>query len=904
MIKKKSFSVFIIFAVIFSVFLSALPTSTFAFNITSGSSRVKPGQTCSDSDGENCRVVRICTTNSGCNDTVFKSVSTNDESYNVKILESNGGGYDITVTNGSNTASTNIAEGDFGQGITVLVEDKDRNKVEERAYSSPTSSSGDTLGGSSDPDSLGSSTEKPEATCSSEAEGLGWILCPVFTSVSNTLEQIYNNIISPSLEIDASLIGTNGDNVSYKAWGVFRDIANVLFVIFLLVVIFSQLTGFGIDNYGIKKSLPKLITAAIIVNLSFIICQIAVDVSNIVGSSVYGLLSNMTGELNVPTAFSDAGVGLAAGGTAVTLLASAVATGAFFVITKGLIGTLAILGIAILGAAIALIMLFLLLAARQAIIVMLVIISPLALVCYMLPNTKNLFDKWLKIFQGMLYLFPIVGLVVGGGKLASTIIINSAGDASGWTIFFFVITAVVAEVAPFFFVPSLLRGAFRATGAIGANLNRLTQGASTSARGGARRTLESSRAFQTYQNRLVRKRRVKSAERTIDRLNEVQKRGELTKNQEEQLAAAKVEVDKAKEFEAQVGRVSSPGYLERNAQGREEKERRSQEENEMALIMQGSVTDLNTGAKEQDLYKRGSDVDQMKTDLVGLLNKGKDVTEDERVRRGALMRVMARTKGADKLLNDIVYEQDGSGNYALSDEGLAALNEHRLQNGDVAGMMAKKGAVTTAYLSDLAAGKVSRLSEDQVGTAYAATALSDDADLATQSSGELKRFVKFLDGNRIANFVQNPTYRQLVTDDDKRKAIEDHPAVQAASLSAQLQVHNAERRQIEQNALEQLGEDQKIRHGNKNTATRTIVDSSGASHTFKPGSLYKVPKDPRFFKTGTAGTWSVRGEDAIYTEGDYEWNASTAHASRINPMQDVVIGPVPPVKPTTPPSTT
>jgi hypothetical protein len=79
----------------------------------------------------------------------------------------------------------------------------------------------------------------------------------------------------------------------YQAWGSIRSIANVLFVMFFLVIIFSQLTGAGITNYGVKKMLPKVIIAAILVNISFIIIQIGVDLANIVGSSLYTLIVGM-----------------------------------------------------------------------------------------------------------------------------------------------------------------------------------------------------------------------------------------------------------------------------------------------------------------------------------------------------------------------------------------------------------------------------------------------------------------------------------------------------------------------------------------------------------------------------------------------------------------------------------
>ena len=60
-----------------------------------------------------------------------------------------------------------------------------------------------------------------------------------------------------------------------------------------------------------------------------------------------------------------------------------------------------------LGIVVSIFFLFLLLAAREAAIIVLVVLSPIAVVLYMLPNTKKLFDKWLKFFEGLLLVYPI-----------------------------------------------------------------------------------------------------------------------------------------------------------------------------------------------------------------------------------------------------------------------------------------------------------------------------------------------------------------------------------------------------------------------------------------------------------------------------------------------------------------
>ena len=341
-----------------------------------------------------------------------------------------------------------------------------------------------------------------ENSCYQAAGKLGWLLCPVMEGMSNTLSTIWENYIYPSLTIDVQIIDTS--STTYEAWNAFRKITDVLLIIFVLIVIMSQLTGFGIDNYGIKKSLPRLIVAALLINLSFIICQFAVDVSNIIGSSIYEFLAELGGVMNPPAVLAGsvpAGVNTS---TAVTVLACGALAGTIFFVANGALGTVIIILTALFSALVSLLMIFLLLAVRESVVVIAVVVAPLAFLCYTLPNTKSLYDKWLKVFEGLIFVFPIASLLFGGGSLASKIIINSATGATGFEAFFKVITAVVAEVAPLFLLPNLLRGAFKATGQLGATLNNLTTRLPRQARTEARRIGTDNALYRTYQqNRQV-----------------------------------------------------------------------------------------------------------------------------------------------------------------------------------------------------------------------------------------------------------------------------------------------------------------------------------------------------------------------------------------------------------------
>jgi hypothetical protein len=96
----------------------------------------------------------------------------------------------------------------------------------------------------------------------------------------------------------------------------------------------------------------------------------------------------------------------------------------------------------------------LILAARQAIIIILIVIAPLAFVANLLPNTEKWFERWRDLFTTMLIFFPAFSLVFGGSQLAGGIIIqNAAGQGS----FIMMIFGMAVQVAPLVITPLLLK---------------------------------------------------------------------------------------------------------------------------------------------------------------------------------------------------------------------------------------------------------------------------------------------------------------------------------------------------------------------------------------------------------------------------------------------------------------
>lgn len=340
---------------------------------------------------------------------------------------------------------------------------------------------------------------KVDPTCANSggAGSLGWIVCPILDWMQSAAEGAYNSYVKPNLEVQSDLFGeNNGSNPTQDAWTIFQGFANVCFIILFLVVIFSQLTGVGIDNYGIKKLLPKLIVVAVLVNLSYLICLLCVDLSNILGNAFQSLFNGLGVDVSEVTFTDYDGNAHAIGATTITAVALVgvlLLTGYAIWQNPALLLTLLV---GVLGVLISIFFLFVLLAARKAAIVVLTVVSPVAFVCYLLPNTKKLFDRWLQLWKAMLLLYPICGLLIGGGDFVSRLLLVTLNTGEGED-FFGTFTAMIVGIIPIFFIPTVLKSAFAAMGTIGSKI----AGFGTNARGAATKWMRNREEYKGLQER-------------------------------------------------------------------------------------------------------------------------------------------------------------------------------------------------------------------------------------------------------------------------------------------------------------------------------------------------------------------------------------------------------------------
>lgn len=305
-------------------------------------------------------------------------------------------------------------------------------------------------------------------TCN--VDGLGWMVCPLLNAAGGLNDLMYGLVewfllLNPLQTNDP---GTGAETPQYIAWQRIRDIANVLLVIVFVLVIFSQITNIGVTNYGIKKILPRIILVAIAINLSFFIMMLAVDLVNIIGKGLHDLLIGLAPDIksgsidgtNVGSSWAALVSAIIVGGgiTLATFLPIGAGAVAYLLLPFIVVGALSLI------AALATLVI------RNALIIVLVLIAPIAFAAFLLPNTQSLFDRWRKLLLGMLFLYPTAALLFGGAKFAANIMAVSTEP-------FTYIVALFVMVAPLGMLPWLAAS----SGGILATIGNKLQGAAKSA---------------------------------------------------------------------------------------------------------------------------------------------------------------------------------------------------------------------------------------------------------------------------------------------------------------------------------------------------------------------------------------------------------------------------------------
>lgn len=217
----------------------------------------------------------------------------------------------------------------------------------------------------------------------------------------------YNNFVAP------------GPTAVKVGWVVTRDLANMFFIVFLMIIAFDTVIRGGDSTYGYRKNLRRLLIMAVVINFSKTICGLFIDMSQVL------LLSFVNG-------FKAAAAGNFLSAFQVNKLLSLTNGDGDY--TFALV--LAMMFAFIMAAIAASIMLILLVMMTFRIVTLwvLIILSPIAFLTSSFPlGTKNYYAEWWGMFKANLTSGPIVAFFIWlalataqqtGGQLS--------GNSEGW----------------------------------------------------------------------------------------------------------------------------------------------------------------------------------------------------------------------------------------------------------------------------------------------------------------------------------------------------------------------------------------------------------------------------------------------------------------------------------------
>lgn len=228
------------------------------------------------------------------------------------------------------------------------------------------------------------------------------------SAIASFLSWIFMGLISAVGKIVTLLMGIlnilfsfkmNNDDVSkgiITGWTTVRDICNMFFVLILLVIAFA--TILRRESYSVKALLPKLIIAAVIINFSKTICWLMIDASQVI---MLTFANGFTGASSNFVSF----FGLEKLNQISTCPGAQVSDWSIF-------GATFLAFIVVVLVAIIMIMLIAILVMRIVMFWTLIILSPFAFMCSVLPQTQKYASQWWGEFGKYLVVGPVLTFFV------------------------------------------------------------------------------------------------------------------------------------------------------------------------------------------------------------------------------------------------------------------------------------------------------------------------------------------------------------------------------------------------------------------------------------------------------------------------------------------------------------
>lgn len=344
---------------------------------------------------------------------------------------------------GNNSGCYGMDDWDTGKMITpVKVTISGSNGQASNPIGSPTGGTGTT--DASTPDACEQGT------------AFDWIICPalgVAQSLCDGLISLFESQLSFTVNDLGSVSGSTGKVA--EAWSTMRVIASLALVIVMLVMVMSQATSWGaIDAYTVRKMLPRLIIAVILIQISWNLFGFMLDAVNAISQGLANLMFYPFGgsqNMDLGSLLANAKIG---SGT----LNSATWTGGVLAafVAAGILGVAA--APAVLSSAVtaffALVVGLVALMFRKILIIACLIFSPIALIAWILPGTQKYWKLWWDNFSKALMMFPLVVVLVASGRIFAYVAgTQNTSPALHISVLLNFVIIMVGYFAPLFILP-------------------------------------------------------------------------------------------------------------------------------------------------------------------------------------------------------------------------------------------------------------------------------------------------------------------------------------------------------------------------------------------------------------------------------------------------------------------
>lgn len=302
-------------------------------------------------------------------------------------------------------------------------------------------------------------SESTDETCEAKwSNPLTWIACPLFNiaaDLTNFLLDLFEKQLcfrtedssNPYIECQT----TDTDSIK-PAWNAIKNIVSALLIIILLIAIFAQAVSIGpIDAYTLRKLLPRLVAAVILIQISWYLFSWVVNVVDDIGEGLMALLEGIFSSSasvninNLNQLLGHAGIG---DGTAALVNWT-------FILGLIVFGVIALpmLLLMLFTAVVALLVALAVLIFRKVIIITLLLLAPIALLLWILPNTENYWKMWWQNFVKVLLMFPLIVLIIEAGRIFAYVAGPTATGVAAPDVFIRLFIVMVGFFGPLFIIP-------------------------------------------------------------------------------------------------------------------------------------------------------------------------------------------------------------------------------------------------------------------------------------------------------------------------------------------------------------------------------------------------------------------------------------------------------------------